>query len=231
VAPPRRSEREPYDQEAIVDVAVRVFTERGYDGARMDHIAEAAGIAKASVYHHVKSKEELLRRGVSRALDALFAVLDEELASTGAAVDRLAHILRRTTEIIAVRRPEVALLIRVRGNTETERWALERRREFDRQVARLIEKAVADGDLSSDVPPRLATRLLFGMVNSITEWYHPDGDFTAGEIAAAAERLTLTGYLTPQGRTRSRSGPRSPVGPRAGPGPARGRARSTPRPR
>jgi AcrR family transcriptional regulator len=201
VAPPRRSERQPYDPDAIVDVAVRVFNERGYDGARMDHIADAARIAKSSVYHHVKGKEELLRRGLGRALDALFAVLDEPGAGTGAAVDRLRHIMRRTTEIIAARQPEVALLIRVRGNTDTERWALERRREFDRALVALIEKAVEEGDLRPDVPPRIASRLIFGMITSITEWYRTDGPVGPEDIAAAAELLTLRGYLTDQART------------------------------
>ncbi|WP_245484907.1 helix-turn-helix domain-containing protein, partial [Ciceribacter ferrooxidans] len=48
-------------------MAVRVFLERGYDGASLDDVARAAGITKASVYYHVSSKEELLERGVGRA--------------------------------------------------------------------------------------------------------------------------------------------------------------------
>ena len=47
--------------------------------------------------------------------------------------------------------PYVTLLLRVRGNTRTERWAMERRREFDQRVADLLKEAVAEGDLRSDV--------------------------------------------------------------------------------
>ena len=76
--------------------------------------------------------------------------------------------------------PYVTLLLRVRGNTDTERWAMERRREFDHQVAELLKRAAADGDLRADVDVRLATRLLFGMINSIVEWYRPGRGGAAG---------------------------------------------------
>ncbi|RYC19568.1 TetR/AcrR family transcriptional regulator, partial [Ciceribacter ferrooxidans] len=67
VGRPSAKERRPYNSDAILDVAVRVFLERGYDGASLDDVARAAGITKASVYYHVSSKEELLERGVGRA--------------------------------------------------------------------------------------------------------------------------------------------------------------------
>ncbi|WP_238009326.1 TetR/AcrR family transcriptional regulator [Dactylosporangium sp. AC04546] len=190
---PKASVRQPYSLDAIVDVAVNEFLNRGYDGTSMDDLARAAGISKSSFYHHISGKEQLLRLGVSRALDALFAVLDEPEATSGAHVDRVRHILRRTADVIVDKTPEVALLIRVRGNTETERWALERRREFDRTVVRLVRQAVRNGDIRSDVDPALLTRLLFGMVNSVVEWYQPGGRQTARQLADAVERVALTG--------------------------------------
>ena len=62
--------RKPYDIDSLTDVALRVFAERGYDGATMDDVARAAGITKAGIYHHVTGKEALLARGLDRALDA-----------------------------------------------------------------------------------------------------------------------------------------------------------------
>ena len=93
---PSAKQRKPYDPDAILDVAVRVFRERGYDGSTLDDVARAAGITKASIYYHVRSKEELLARGVGRALDALFAVLDERPAKRGRAASRLKYIVHRT---------------------------------------------------------------------------------------------------------------------------------------
>ncbi|GAA3122592.1 TetR/AcrR family transcriptional regulator [Streptomyces echinatus] len=186
--------RDTYTPETLLSVAVRVFNERGYDGTSMEHLSKAAGISKSSIYHHVSGKEELLRRAVSRALDGLFAILDEEHACAGRAVDRLEHVVRRMVEVLISELPYVTLLLRVRGNTETERWALERRRDFDHRVAELLKAAAADGDVRGDVEVRLATRLVFGMVNSIVEWYRPDArGANDREVADAVVRLVFSG--------------------------------------
>ncbi|KOV63486.1 TetR/AcrR family transcriptional regulator [Streptomyces sp. MMG1121] len=191
--------RDTYTPETLLSVAVRVFNERGYDGTSMEHLSKAAGISKSSIYHHVSGKEELLRRAVSRALDGLFAILGEEHARAGRSVDRLEHVVRRMVEVLMGELPYVTLLLRVRGNTETERWALERRRDFDHQVAELLKAAAADGDVRGDVEVRLATRLVFGMINSIVEWYRPDPR-GAGEreVADAVVRLVFAGLRRDQ---------------------------------
>lgn len=177
-----------YTAERLLQVAVGVFDQRGYDGTSMEDVARASGITKSAIYHHVRGKEELLRLAVDRALGALFAVLDEPPAATGPAIDRLQHVVRRTVEVLLAELPYVRLLLRVHGNTAVEQRALSRRREFDRRVAALVAEAAAAGDLRAGVDPRLATRLLFGMVNSISEWHRP----TAADRDAVVEAvLTL----------------------------------------
>ncbi|RFU85097.1 TetR/AcrR family transcriptional regulator [Streptomyces triticagri] len=189
--------RDTYTPQSLLAVAVQVFNERGYDGTSMEHLSKAAGISKSSIYHHVASKEDLLRRAVSRALDGLFGILDEEHARVGRAVERLEYVTRRMVEVLTAELPYVTLLLRVRGNTDTEQWAMERRREFDHQVAELFEAAVADGDLRADVEGRLATRLLFGMINSVVEWYRPEVRGADGPaVADAVVQLAFHGLRT-----------------------------------
>ncbi|MDQ1009619.1 AcrR family transcriptional regulator [Streptomyces sp. V4I23] len=186
--------RDTYTPETLLTVAVRIFNERGYDGTSMEHLSRAAGISKSSIYHHVAGKEELLRRAVSRALDALFAILDEDGAVAGRAVERVEYVTRRTVEVLMAELPYVTLLLRVRGNTKTERWAMERRREFDQRVADLLKAAAAEGDLRADMDTRLATRLLFGMVNSLVEWYRPHaGGYDGEQVAEAVVRMAFDG--------------------------------------
>lgn len=78
--PAGRHGRPAYDRDSLLEVAVVVFNERGYDGTGMEELARRLGLSKSSIYHHVSGKEELLELAVNRALDALFAVLDEEEA-------------------------------------------------------------------------------------------------------------------------------------------------------
>ncbi|MBA9046989.1 TetR/AcrR family transcriptional regulator [Streptomyces griseofuscus] len=186
--------RDTYTPETLLSVAVQVFNQRGYDGTSMEHLSKAAGISKSSIYHHVSGKEELLKRAVSRALDGLFAILEEPAAREGQAVERLEHVVRRMVEVLISELPYVTLLLRVRGNTATERWALERRRDFDHRVAELLKAAAADGDVRPDVEVRLATRLVFGMINSIVEWYRPEARGASGrEVADAVAQLVFSG--------------------------------------
>ncbi|MET9807374.1 TetR/AcrR family transcriptional regulator [Streptomyces halstedii] len=189
------AKRDTYTPETLLAVAVHVFNERGYDGTSMEHLSQAAGISKSSIYHHVAGKEELLRRAVTRALDGLFRILDEPGAVRGRAVERVEYVTRRTVEVLMDELPYVTLLLRVRGNTQTERWALDRRREFDQRVSALLEAAVADGDLRADVDIRMATRLLFGMVNSLVEWYRPqpEGSPEREQLADTVVRLAFDG--------------------------------------
>lgn len=188
--------REPYTSETLLAVAVEVFLRQGYDGTSMEDLAAAAGISKSSIYHHVRGKEGLLRLALAWALDGLFATLDEPGAAEGRAIERLEHVARRTAEVLMTELPYVTLLLRVHGNTGTERWALERRREFDRHVAALVSEAAEQGDLRADIEPHLATRLLFGMINSIGEWYRPRDGTPSPEVTAAVARVAFDGLRT-----------------------------------
>lgn len=188
--------RRAHTVESLLAVATSTFNERGFDGTSMEDLARAAGITKSSIYHHVKGKDALLAMALDRALASLFAVLDEDGATTGPARDRLIHVVRRSVEVLDAELPSVTLLLRVRGNSPTELEALERRREFDRQVTELVAAAVAEGDLRDDLDPGLITRLLFGTVNSLVEWYRPDRGASADEVADAVVATVLEGLQT-----------------------------------
>lgn len=170
---PTRRGRPGYDRQALLAVAVAVFNERGYDGTSMEDLSRRLGIAKSSIYYHVDGKEDLLRMALDRALDGLFSVVAQVAERDERAIDRLEYLVRGSVAVLADRLPYVTLLLRARGNTGTERRALARRREFDAIVADLVAEAERDGDIRPDVDPAVTARLLFGMVNSIVEWYRP----------------------------------------------------------
>jgi AcrR family transcriptional regulator len=185
--------RPGYDLESLLAVAVTVFNERGYDGTSMEDLSRRLGISKSSIYYHVDSKEDLLALALDRALDGLFAVADEVAASGEPAIARLEDLVRGSVRVLADRLPYVTLLLRARGNTATERRALARRREFDHVVAELVKQAEQDGDIRPDVDPAITARLLFGLVNSLVEWYRPASGESAGELADAVCAVAFDG--------------------------------------
>jgi AcrR family transcriptional regulator len=194
-AEPRRG-RPGYDRRGVLEVSVRAFNEFGFDATSIAMLAERLGLSKSAVYHHFPSKDHLLEAALDEALGGLEGVLAQPGATTGTAAERLVFVLDGAVHVLVERLPYVTLLLRLRGNTSVERAALERRREFDRAVTALVTAARDAGELRSDIDPRIAERLLFGMINSIVEWYRPEGPEDASRLAADVVAVAFDGLRT-----------------------------------
>ncbi|KIS26235.1 TetR family transcriptional regulator [Arthrobacter sp. SPG23] len=191
-APTKRG-RPGYDQQSVLQIAVEVFNRHGYDATSMGIVAENLGISKSAIYHHVPSKGDLLKLALEEALGGLEAILEQPQAQSGSAEARLEFVLRETISVLVERLPFVTLLLRLRGNTDIERDAMERRRTFDHKVAALISAARDEGSLRADIDPRTVTRLLFGTINSIVEWYKPGGSLSPEKLADDVITMAFNG--------------------------------------
>jgi AcrR family transcriptional regulator len=191
---PAKRGRPGYDRRGLLDAAIAVFNESGYDATSVAALAARLGLSKAALYHHFSSKEEILETALGEALDELEGVLTDT-RSIGAG-ERLAAVLQGAVQVLAAHLPAVTLLLRVRGNSEIERRALERRRAFDQEVTRIVRAAQEEGTVRSDVDASVATRLLFGMVNSLVEWYRPGGSEDADALARDVLTVALDGLRT-----------------------------------
>ncbi|MGO4691089.1 TetR/AcrR family transcriptional regulator [Glaciibacter sp. 2TAF33] len=179
----QRAGRPGHDRQSVLTIAVETFNEFGYEATSMGTLAERLGTSKSAIYHHFPSKEEVLNRALDYALDGLEAILDEPRASAGTAEARLRFVVTEAVRVLCERLPYVTLLLRLRGNTPIERHALDRRRAFNAAMAGLVESASSDGTLRTDVDARTITRLLFGMINSIVDWYRPGGPMKPAQLA------------------------------------------------
>ncbi|MFQ4148346.1 TetR/AcrR family transcriptional regulator [Arthrobacter sp. LAPM80] len=191
--PPAKRGRPGYDQHSVLRISVDVFNKHGYEATSMGILAEHLGISKSAIYHHVPSKEDLLRLALEEALGDLENVLTLEGATSGAPDARLEFVLRETIAVLVDRLPFVTLLLRLRGNTEMERDALARRRAFDSTITKLVSTAQKDGTLRADIAAATITRLLFGTINSIVEWYKPGGHLSAKKLADDVIAMSFQG--------------------------------------
>ena len=195
-APPPRRGRPGHDRDTVLRAAIAVFTELGYETASVSAIAARLGLTKSALYHHFSSKEELLRIAVDTALSGLEGVLDAAEHAHPAASARLEHVVRGAVAVLITEQPSVTLLLRLRGNSPTERAALERRRVFDQRVTALVREAQREeGGVRADIDPAVATRLVFGMINSLVEWYRPGGRDDAERLADDVLAVALDGLL------------------------------------
>jgi AcrR family transcriptional regulator len=191
---PRRG-RPGYDQATVLRRAIDLFNRQGYDGTSMSDLAKELGLTKSAIYHHVDSREQLLAAALDEALDGLTDAIDAAVDAEPetSAADRLRAAVEQSVHILVDHLPAVTLLLRVRGNSEVELAALARRRVLDDKLASLVRAAATEGAVRDDVPPELISRLLFGMVNSVVEWYRPGGPVSAEELAASITALAFEG--------------------------------------
>ena len=189
-----RRGRPGYDQETVLRRAIELFIRQGYDATSMGDLGRELGLTKSAIYHHVPSKEHLLAWGLDEALDALSSTVAAIAATSDESAEkRLRTAIRSSVEILVDHLPGVTLLLRARGNSEVEQRALDRRRAIDDALAELVRDAVREGSLRTDIEPELISRLLFGMVNSSVEWFHPGGAVDATELADAITGIAFDG--------------------------------------
>lgn len=169
-----RRGRPGHDRDDVIRVSVELFNEQGYDATSVSDLTNRLGVTKSALYHHVDSKAQILEIALEEALGGLEEALDAALLRPTAA-ERLTAIIEGAVRVLTARLPEVTLLLRLRGNSEVEVAALERRRRFDHTVTGLVREAQSEGLVRADLDAGVATRLVFGMINSLVEWYRPDG--------------------------------------------------------
>lgn len=198
-ASPRRG-RPGYDQQTVLRRAIELFNQNGYDATSIGDLAKDLGLSKSAIYHHVPSKEALLSAALDEALDGLSAAVESAASvppGTSAAMS-LRTVIRESVEILVEHLPAVTLLLRVHGNSEIEIAALKRRRTIDEGLAALVQAAVDEGALRADISPDLISRLLFGMVNSLVEWYRPGGPVDASVLADSITTIAFDGLVRHQ---------------------------------
>lgn len=191
-AQPVKRGRPGYEREEVICICVDVFNDHGYDATSMDALAKRLGLTKSAIYHHVSSKEEILRIALDRALDALEEVFEAGEELDADARERLEFVVRQTVFALAEHLPYVTLLLRLRGNSPVEMAALEKRRALTGRLAALVSAAQQAGQVRQGTDASTLARLIFGMVNSLAVWYDPargkDLDTLADEVVTMAFR-------------------------------------------
>src|SRR3954462_1921651 len=85
----REGEGSPFTRNRVFEVAAEVFHRKGYDNTSMSDVAEAAGLTKAGLYHHISSKESLLYTVLDYGLDLTESYVVAPLKLISDPVERL----------------------------------------------------------------------------------------------------------------------------------------------
>jgi len=192
-------------REAIIDVAVKLFGEQGYNATTMRDIAKAVGILPGSLYAHIDSKEtlliEIVEKGIERflAIDRLLAASDE---SPGV---RLRIAICEHVKVVA-ENPERTLVVfhqwRFLSGPNRAR-AISMRRRYAKAFAKIVNDGIANGDFNPDLDSRLTVFGILGALNWTPEWYSRTGPMSAEEIGQKMADSLINGLRPPSVRSAS----------------------------
>jgi AcrR family transcriptional regulator len=183
-------------KERILEAAAQIFSEKGFHAASMQDIARSVNLQKASLYHHVSSKQEILLELLDRALDILIEQIGAVASQAGLPEEKLHQAMQVYLQILTDQRGlSAVLLFEHRSlNDELKSRHLPRRDRFEALWRDLIQEGV-DADVFVCEDPAQATRALLGVMNWTLTWYRDDGALTAREIADQDASLLLNGLL------------------------------------
>ncbi len=159
----------------------------------MGMLAQELGLCKSAIYHHVESKEAILETALDRALTCLEQVLEETRGMDLRPVAELEHVLSRCVRTVTGSVPYMTLLMRLRGNSEVERCALDRRHTLTLHLEGLIARAQAEGDVHPDADPGTSSWIMTGIIASLVDWYSPERVTSVEDLAYAVVQTALAG--------------------------------------
>ena len=174
--------------------AVRLFREKGYHGTSMQDIANAVGLQKGSLYYYISSKDELLVKIFDDAVSVLVSHLEEVSRQRVPARVKLERAIQSHVETVAERLGELTIFTReTHALSEEQRQRVrESRRRYTGLLQRIIEEGTASGEFRA-VDQRLTALAIFGLCNSIYQWYSPEGRLDARAISRQFASIILRG--------------------------------------
>ena len=183
-------------KETILEAAAQVFRQKGFHGASMQDIAEAVNLQKASLYHHVSSKQEILLALLDRALELLLERISAISNQSIPADQKLRQMIRTYLQILAENTDISAVLLFEHRSLEPKQHArhVPNRDKFEALWRKVITDGVASKRFDCD-DPALAARAVLGILNWTITWYRPNGLLGIEEIADQYSNLLLNGLL------------------------------------
>ncbi len=155
--------------EEILRIAAEVIWAKGFSGAKLGDIAQAAGIVKGSLYHYFDSKEEIYERLFRRV--RTLSDFDGRDGPGISARDRLNHFLQAHLNVSTTHPLEAALLARdmVRMQGTLGEWARSTPKRHAGTIRQLIIQGQKEGEFRASDPDAIAG-LIMGILAHVPHW-------------------------------------------------------------
>ena len=181
-------------REDIILAAAQIFRQKGYHAASMQDIAESVRLQNGSLYHHIRSKQEVLLEILDRALDSLIADLQPIVESGLPPVEKLQAAMRTYIGRMTQNSDLAAVLLLEHRSLQPElrKAHIIRRDRFEGLWRQIVREGVRQGDFLPMDESVVAFALL-GVQNWLITWYREGGRYRPDDLAAQFAQLFLTG--------------------------------------
>ncbi|MEW6129060.1 MAG: TetR/AcrR family transcriptional regulator [Acidobacteriota bacterium] len=192
---------EPDRLDKIFHAAAQIICEKGYDATSMNDIADAVGLTKSGLYHHISGKRDLLFRIMNFGMDALEEKVITPARQIPDAEQRLRIIISNHVQLITNRstaqgtNPVTIVVEEVAGLTLPQRRKIDRRKRAYMELIRDTIYQLRDEDKLRDIDPTAATFSLLGMILWASRWYIPGGRLSPEQVAVEVSKMALGGLL------------------------------------
>lgn len=184
IAKPTRKKREHGPRhvdrrETILRTAARLFAERDFEGTSLDAVADELDMHKATLYHYINSKQEVLYQILVQSFGDLDEVIVTVQDKRRSVVDRLHHF---ALALARAQNNEYGRCLEMVGARPLDGAPSQKIRDFQRKLDVTVRELVKDGVSSGELKacdPGLVAAMLFGTLNWVPHWYRPDGRLTS----------------------------------------------------
>ena len=186
-------------RDELLQLAATMFAERGLKSTTVRDIADSAGILSGSLYHHFKSKEQMVEEVLKDFLDWLFERYQQIVATETGPLDKVKGLFMASFEAIEYRHAQVVIY-----QDEAKRLSSlpqfgfvdDRNREQRKMWVDLLHEGIADGSFRPDLDVDLVYRFIRDTSWVSVRWYQPGGPLTAEDVGRQYLAIVLGGITT-----------------------------------
>jgi AcrR family transcriptional regulator len=179
----------------LLDAAAKLFWSKGYASTTTREIAALLGVQKASLYHHVSSKEDLLYEICVASLRNIRETVQAAVDAEDDPLERVRSLVRSHVAAMLVDQEKHSTMLTelraLTGNRRAEVVAL--RDTYEQLVRSVVDRAQRAGALRSDIPVKYLALSLLDLLNWAIFWFQGDGDLSPDGLAEQFITIFLNG--------------------------------------
>jgi TetR/AcrR family acrAB operon transcriptional repressor len=188
-------------RQALLDAALKVFSQKGYAAARLEDVAEQAGVTRGAVYWHFKNKADLYNTLVSETLGGIQRVVDRAVGKGGTflAIQRrvMVYVITLLEEDATYRAVQELMILKTGYEPELAEGLIKKReamRQIEEEIAGYFRIGIQAGELRADLDPLIAARAMLAYINGITlNWLVDQQAFSLRASAPALVEVFMRG--------------------------------------